>query len=182
MLRAGYVAFGVAFLALAAAAYASGELVLLALAAGLAGGLLLALSKDDLPKGAGIAMLAYFALTVLAFAASTPITFGRGYFVNDKPSAMFADVYYYVVLAYPIMLAATALAASWERELGPRALLACALAGSALWAVLNYVLVPHGSEAQVETANALLQGLAALSALVGAAGAAWATLRPDEYA
>ncbi|GEM_PF-6413781 len=187
MLRAGYGAFGVAFLSLAGAQLA-GNLVLLALLAGLAGGLCLALSKDDLPKWAGLAMLAYFALSLLAFLAATPITIGRGggYFVNDKPSAVFDALYYYVVLAFPIMLGATALASTWERELPPRALLMGAVAGSALWAVLSYALVPRVDPSlgvgAATAQNNLLALLAAASALAGAAGAAWAASRPDEYA
>jgi hypothetical protein len=186
MLRAGYVAFGVAFLALAGAAYLSGGLVMLGLAAGLAGGLLLAFSRDELPKWAGIAMVTYFALSLLAFLAATPITLGKqgGYFINDKPSAVFEDLQYYVFLVFPIMLGATATAATWEREWPPRVLLIASLAGSTLWAVLSYALVPPSGStvAAAATQNNILSILAALAALAGAAGAAWAATRPDEYA
>lgn len=190
MLRAGYVSFGVAFLAVAGAEVGFGALLLLALAAALAGGFFLAFSQDDVPKWAGLAILAYFGLTVLAFLASTPVTInkGGGYFVNDNPSAFFADLYDYVVLAFPIMLAATAFAAAWEREAGPRVLLALAGAGAILWAVLSFALVPQGGgkasavAAAASAQNSILNAVALASAVAGVAGAAWAALRPDEYA
>ena len=188
-LRAGYVAFCVAFLAVGASIVGAGALFLLALLAALVAGILFALSRDELPKWAGIALLAYFGLSVLAFLAATPITIGKqgDYFVNDKPSSMFHDAYDYVVLAFPIMLGGAALASAWERERGPKTLLFAGLAASVVWAALSIALVPTAGKATLEVASAqtqnhLLDLLAVAACIASAAGALWAALRPDEYA
>src|SRR5687768_15782801 len=77
MLRAGCAALGLAFAALAAT-LAVPTLILGGLALGFLAGILLAFSDDELPKWAGISLVAYFVLTALAFVATTPITIQRG--------------------------------------------------------------------------------------------------------
>lgn len=190
LLRAGYLVFGLAFLAIAATELGVGAALFLGLAASLVAGILLAFSQDDVPKWAGIVMVAYFAFSVLMFLASTPITInkGEGYFVNDSPSKTFAAVFDYALLAFPIMLAAAAFIAVWERERGPRILLGISIAGAILWAVLSFLLVPEAGgrtsavAAAAASQNRLLDAVAVGAALLGAAGAAWAAWRPDEYA
>jgi hypothetical protein len=185
LLRAGYAAFCVAFLAVAVTIQGAGVAFFLGLLAALVAGFLLAFSRDELPKWAGLALLAYFGLTILAFLAATPVTIdkGGGYFVNDKPSATFQAVSGYLVLAFPIMLGGAALAAAWERERGPKTLLFAALAASVVWAVLSFALLPPSAQATAaQSQNHLLDLLAVAACLVGAAGALWAALRPDEYA
>lgn len=182
LLRAGYAAFAVAFLAVVAS-LAAGAFLLVAILAALAGAFLLTWSRDELPKWAGLAMLGYFALTLVAFAASTPITInkGGGYFLNDAPSPVFAQLFYYIGFAFPVMLGATALAATWERERGVRNLLLASLAGFVLMALLTFALRPS-SPGAAAMQGGLLKLLAAAAALAGVAGAAWAAARPDEYA
>jgi hypothetical protein len=182
VLRAGYGAFAVSFAAFAGSAYV-GELLFLALLSGVVGGFLLAFCDDDLPKWAGIALLGYFALMVIVFLATTPVTInkGGGYFINGAPPEFGPLVLYYVGFVSPVMLAATALAAAWEREWTVRLLLVGALAGCALFAILTFILVPTGS-AQAHQQGALLGILFALSGGCGVAGCLWATARPQEFA
>lgn len=188
MLRLGYGALGLSFVAFGASVLV-GVLVFLAIPLAMVGGILLALSGDDLPRWAGLALLLYFVVTVLAFLAATPITVRLDFFsgfVNDDPSPVASLVVDYLVLAIPLMMAAAASAAAWEREWPPRLLLGGAILGYVLVTILGIVLVPSGS-ADEAAAVALQQGdllrsLFAVSAAAGALGALWASGRPDEYA
>lgn len=186
MLRAGYAGLGLAFAAMAAT-LAVPSLILGGLALAFAGGVLLAFAEDDMPKWAGIILIVYFLLSALAFVATTSVTINQGgerYFF--APPNMFGDVIYWIGLVSPIMLAAATIAAVWEREPAPRYLLAGALAGMLLFAILTVVLTP-GGEGVTDAARAsesqgdMLQTLFALSAGVGAVGALWAASRPDSY-
>lgn len=188
MLRLGYGALGLSFVAFGASVLV-GALVFLAIPLAMAGGVLLALSGDDLPRWSGVALLLYFLVTVLAFLAATPITvrleFFKG-FINDDPSPIATAVLDALVLALPLMMAATASAAAWEREWPPRLLLGGAAFGYVLVTILGIVLVPSGN-AVTARSTALAQGdllraLFAVSAAAGALGALWAAGRPDEYA
>jgi hypothetical protein len=188
MLRLGYGALGLSFVAFGASVLV-GSLVFLAIPLALAGGVLLGLSGDDLPRWSGVALLLYFVVTILVFLAATPITvrldFFKG-FVNDDPSPVATLVLDYLVLALPLMMAATASAAAWEREWPPRLLLAGAILGFVLVTILGMVLKPSG-QAELARSSALAQGellrtLFALSSAAGALGALWAAGRPDEYA
>lgn len=193
-LRAGYAALALALFALAGSAL-SGALLLLALPCALAGGILLALSRDDLPRGAGITLLAYFLLTLVFFLLSSPITLRGNYFVNGAPPALAEAVYGYLVLALPVFIVAAGLVASWEREWPARTTFLVALIGFLLVGVLNYTLLPSApssetatsaeilaARAKAETYGHILQGLFAVFALAGAIGATWSAARPDEYA
>lgn len=206
VLRSGYATLGLAFLALAASV-AVPSLVLPALLAALVGGILLAFSDDELPKWAGIVLVTYFALVLLAFLAATPITIdkGEGYFVNSAPPALANDIVYWMGLLSPLILSGVGILAAWEREKAPRTLLIGALAGFLLVAGLTITLdtdvdpdcavTQNASTANAEcfaaaqnAANELkergrmLSYLSALSAGVAAVGALWAASRPDEYA
>lgn len=191
-LRLGYGAIGAAFAALAASTFVA-PLLFLGLLLALAGGFLLAFSDDDVPKWAGLALLAYFLVALLAFLAATPITIDRGdgYFVNAAPPDLANKVTEYLVLFSPLMLGATAVAAAWEREHPPRFLLMGAVAGFVIVAALSLVLLPkvvdpsdpEGVSSAVAAARqqgALLSTLFAVSAAAGAAGALWAATRPEE--
>lgn len=181
VLAAGYAAFAVAFAALAGSAYA-GALLLPALALGLAAALLLAFSQDELPKWAGLVLLAYFLLIVAAFLLATPITIRRGgsYGIEPLDRALAENVLYYLGLASPMMLGGTALAAAWERENAARLLLFGSVGGFLVVAALTVLL---GAETQAAAASQgdLLQLLFALSAVAGAAGATWSAIRPQEF-
>lgn len=202
LLRMGYAGLGLAFAGIAASVYAP-TFLLPALALAIVGAILLAFSADDLPKWAGIALLAYFALTVLAFVAATPITIdkGDGYFVNSAPTLLAQEAFSWLTIAAPLMLAGTAALASWEREAAPRVLLIGAIAGFVLVGALTVALVPEideecavdpeapGCEGAAQRAAAegrqqgdMLRLLTAVSAAAGAAGALWAAGRADEYA
>ena len=184
ILRAAYAALALAFAALAASVYVP-SLLVPGLGLALLSGLLLALCGDDLPKWAGIALLAYFALTVLVFVAATPITIdkGDGYFVNPQPLALAAEAFTWLSLAAPLMLAGAAALASWERELPSRSLLVGALAGFLLVGILSVLLVPGELDADAARRQGdIVKAIFAVSAAAGAAGAAWAAARPDEYA
>lgn len=199
VLRSGYAAFGLSILALAGSFVpALGWLILLSALVAVAGAILLVFSDDDIPRWAGIAFLAYAALTFVVFVAATPATirfsFWNG-FVNSEPHALWSALQAYLLLALPLMTAATALVAAWEREHGARILLAGAVAGILMVGVLTVVLSPDAPEeggsgsdadlarAQSEAASQgrLLNTLLALSAGAGAAGAVWAAARPDEF-
>lgn len=187
-LRAGYAALGLAFGALAASAVAGG-LLLVGLLVALVGGILLAFSRDDLPKYAGLVLVAYFVLSIVAFLAASPVTIkgsGGSYFVNGAPPDLADDVMYYVGLASPLMLGATAVLAAWEREWAPRLLLWGAVGGFVLVALLSILLRPGGTDASAiaaaEAQAGLVSNLFMVSALAGAAGALWAAGRPDSYA
>lgn len=198
-LRAGYAVLAVAFAAFAGAHYL-GALLLLGLVLALVGGIVLAFSDDDLPKWSGIAVIAYFLLTALAFFATTPITIDRGgssyYFA---PPDLTTLVLYWMGLLSPLVLAGAGLVASWERERPPRALLVGALLGFALVATLSATLQPDldpkcaadpdaegcagaaaAAAAQAQQQSSLIAILFALSGACGAAGCAWAALRPQE--
>lgn len=185
ILRAGYASLGLAFVALAAT-MAVGSLLLAGLGLAFLGGLLLAFSDDDLPKWSGLALVAYFVLSVLAFLAATPVTINRGdgYFVNPAPPELAGDVLYWMGLVSPLILAAAAIGAVWERERAPRVLLFGAVGGFLLVALLTIVLVPKGASpvAIAEAAQAqarMLEVLFAVSAAAGAGGTLWAASRPD---
>lgn len=188
MLRGGYAAFGLAYVALAASV-----LVQAALPAGLVlvlvGAILLSLSQDDLPKWSGLALVGYYVVTLLAFVASTPITINKGgrYFVNDAPPELANALFSYLVLALPLMLGAATLAAAWEREWPPRLLLCGSIGGFLLVGILSIFLLPNGEDVTEAAQSAklqadLIQTLFAVSAAAGAVGALWAATRPDEYA
>lgn len=188
VLRLGYGALGAAFLALTASVVAP-FLLPASLVLAFAGGLLLAWSDDDLPKWAGIALVAYFVISLVAFLAATPATIRlRGFsgFFNSEPSALARAVFDYLVLAMPLVLAGTATASVWEREWPPRLLLAGAVAGFILVGLLSVVLNPRDvSSIDVAQATAqanMLRGLFSISAAAGAIGAFWATARPEEVA
>lgn len=184
MLRAGYVSLGLAFAALAGSISVP-TLVVPGLALAFLGGLLLALSGDDLPKWAGITLMSYFVLTALLFIAATPITInrgGEGYFVNRAPPALADEIFYWVGLVSPLILGGAAVAAVWERERPPRLLLMGAVGGFVLVALLSVVLIPRDVGGGADTQGRLLQILFALSAASGAAGALWAAGRADETA
>ena len=185
VLRAGYVALGLAFLALAGASVA-GSLLIPGLLLAFAGAIVLLFSQDDLPKWAGITLLAYYALLVLAFLAATPITIRKGGAFGFEPLApdLAADVEYYLGLVFPLMLTATSLAAAWERERPVRYLLLAAALGFVLVAILTVVQRPGGATstdvARAAAQGSLLAALIGLSALAGAAGTFWSAARPEE--
>lgn len=188
VLRAGYASFALAFGALAASALA-GSLVLAALAIALLGALLLLFSDDDLPKWAGIVLLAYFGLIMASFLLATPITVRRGGSFGIEPPnpALATNVLYYLGLASPLMLAGTALAAAWERERPARLLLLGAVGGLVVVAILTVTVTPSGADAAAVARAAasqgnLLQLLFGLSAVAGAGGALWSAARPEEFA
>lgn len=187
MLRAGYACFALAFAALAASAVA-GSLLLAGLALAAVAAILLLFSDDDLPKWAGVALVAYFLLIGLAFVLATPITIRRGgNFGIEPPNPQLAStVLYYLGLGSPLMLAGTALASAWERELPPRLLLMGGLGGFVLVAFLTVALAPAGTDASAVARAAaqgnLLRVLFALSALAATLGAAWGAARPEEFA
>lgn len=188
VLRSGYAALGLAFLALAAG-YVVDSLVILGLVIALVGGLLLAFSDDDLPKWAGIALIAYFIVTVLAFFAATGITIkigGEQFFWNDSPADAAAQITTWIFLVSPLMLAGAAIVASWERENAARFLLFGAVGGFVLVAILSILLVPSGTGpaaiASAERQGDMVQGLFAASAAAGALGSLWAAGRADASA
>lgn len=182
VLRSGYVCFGLAFAALGASLIAPAGLALVLLL-GLSGGVLLAFSDDEMPKWAGLALLVYFVISLVAFLAATPVTvrldFFKG-FINSEPSSLASAVSRYLALALPVMLGGTAIAAAWEREVPPRALLVAAVGGFILVGILDVALVPSG-QGSAQAQGGLLKALFGVSALAGAVGAAWAAARPDEY-
>ena len=202
VLRAGYGALGFAFAGLAGSVYVP-SLLVPALALSIAAGVLLAFSDDPIPKWAGLALLAYFAVTVLVFLAATPITIDKGgrYFVNATPTVFAREAFSWLVLAAPLILVGAAILSSWEREVPARILLLGALGGFVVVAALTVVLVPEvepacesdpfapGCEGAAARAAAegerqadMLRILTAVSAGAGAAGMIWAAGRPDEYA
>lgn len=203
LLRAGYGGLGIAILCLSGSFVpAAGWLVLLSPIVAVVAAGLLAFSRDDIPKWAGIAFLAYAALSFAAFVASTPTTiklsFWRGW-ANQDPSPVAQAFQEYLLLALPIMVAATALVAAWEREDGARLLLAGALVGIIAVGGLTIALTPttgagddgslpgDGSEdilqaqARARSQANLLSILLVLSAGAGAAGSFWAAARPEDY-
>ena len=187
VLRAGYAAFAAAF-AVLVASVAAGSLLPYALLVGLAAALLLVFSDDDLPKWAGVVLVAYFALILVAFLLATPITVRTGgSFGIEPPNPRLAEqVGYYLGALSPLMLAGTALAAAWEREKPARLLLMGAVGGLLVVGVLTFALRPAGTaltDVQRAASQAsLLNLLFAISALSGAAGAAWSAARPQEFA
>lgn len=186
MLRAGYAGLGIAFVALAAT-LAVPSLILAGLGLAFVAGILLAFTDDHLPKWAGIAVIVYFVLSIVAFLAVTPITINRGgesFFVNAAPPGLADNVIDWMGRLAPLLLCGAALAAVWERERTPRLLLFGALGGFVLHAVLYIVLTPGGDDINAAITSAqsqarLLSYLFALSAAVGAVGVLWATTRPD---
>lgn len=188
LLRWGYAALGLSFVAFAASTVL-GAAALAGIALALVAGVLLALSGDDLPRWAGLALVLYFVVTLLVFLAATPVTVRlesfRG-FVNDDPSPLAEAVFGYLVMAMPLMMAATGVASAWEREWPPRLLLWGSLAAFLLVSVLHVVLAPTQADelgaARGETYGRLMTSLFGLSGAVGALGALWAAARPDEYA
>ena len=184
MLRAGYGGLALAFGGIAAGAYVP-TLLLPALALALVAGLLLAISDDDLPKWAGLAIIAYFVLTVLVFLAATPITIdkGDGYFLNAAPTEVAQEAFYWLTFAAPLMLAGAAIVASWERELPSRVLLLGAVGGFILVGILTVALIPKDlSVDSAKQQGEMIKILLALSAAAGASGVLWAAGRPEEYA
>lgn len=185
MLRSGYATLGVAFAALAASILLP-ALVLPGLALAFVAGGLLAFSADELPKWAGLALVGYFVLTLILFLAATPITIDRGesVFVNPAPPALAEEVFYWLGLLSPLILAGAALAAAWERERTPRGLLLAGLGGFLLVALLSIFLVPGDADAATAAASQgrIVRTLFALSAAACAAGAFWSAARPREVA
>lgn len=188
LLRWGYGAFGLSLAAFGVSAI-QGYAVFLAILLAFAGAVLLSLSGDDLPRWSGVAMLLYFLVTALAFFAATPVTirleFFKG-FVNDDPPAILSAVFDHLVLAMPVMVVGTVIAAAWEREWPPRVLLVGSVVGFILVSLLHFVLEPPGTDleaiAEAERQGNILRILFGVSAAVGALGALWAASRPDEYA
>lgn len=188
-LRGGYAGLALAFAALAAGAWVS-SLVIPGLAVALLAGALLAFSDDDRPKWAGIALLVYFGVTVLAFVAASGFTInvrGQRFFFNDSPAETISIITSWITLVSPLMIAVAASAAIWDRERPPRVLLGGAIAGFLLVAVLTVVLVPTdvgdavlAAEA-AQTQGRMLRILFAVSAATGALGALWAAGRPESY-
>jgi hypothetical protein len=185
MLRAGYAALGLAFLSLAV----SPGLVIAGLGLACLGGLLLAFSRDDIPKWAGVALLAYFVVTALAFFAAQSLTIrlggDRSHYEPLSPG-LGAQLYLYLSEISPFVVAACAVAAAWEREIPARALALGAAGGFVLAAVLTFTLTPHGPNvdaiaASARTQAAIVRALTTLAALAGAAAAAWSAARPEEY-
>lgn len=187
VLRVGYGAYALAFAALAASA-ASPGLLLAALAIGFLGGLLLVFSDDDLPKWAGLVLVGYFLVILVAFLLATPITVRRGgsYGIEPPNPALASTVLYYLGSLSPLLLAGSALTAAWERERPARLLLMGAVGGLIVVAVLTVVLVPTGaSPDDIKRATSqgnLLQVLLGISALAAAVGAGWSAARPEEFA
>lgn len=185
VLRAGYAAFALAFAALAASA-AAGALLPLALLVGFVGAVLLLFCDDDLPKWAGVVLLCYFGLILVAFILANPITVRKGgSFGIEPPNPELATtVTYYLGALSPLMLAATAAAAAWERERPARLLLIGAVGGFLVVGILTFALRP-GSVEEVQRAASqgnLLRLLLGVSALSAAVGAAWSAARPEEFA
>lgn len=189
LLRWGYGALGLSFAAFGASVVAGG-LIFVGILFALLGGLLLALSGDDLPRWAGVALLLYFLVSLAAFVAATPVTvrleFFKG-FVNDDPSPLATALFDHLVLALPLVIGGTAVAAAWEREWPPRILLWGALGGFVVVAILTVALLPSGdatraSFSTAQTQGRLLEILFGLSGGLGTLGALWAATRPDEYA
>lgn len=198
VLRAGYVALAAAFVSIAASPYV-GAFLLLGLLLALAGAILLVFSRDELPRYAGLGLILYFLVSLAVFVASTPTTIrsgGANYFVNDDPNPALAVVYQDLLLGLPLMVAGALTVAVWERERAPRLLTVGALVGGGIWFVLFLLLAPGAdvggvnvtaeqaalSASRAVTNARLMDALLALSALCGAAGAGWASARPDEYA
>lgn len=188
ILRAGYAALGLAFLALAGST-ASGALLLAGLAVGFVASILLLFSDDELPKWSGGVILAYFVLFVISFLFASTITVrsGGAYHLEFPATALFDQVKTWLSLAFPLFLAGTTIAAAWERELPARWLLIGAACGFVLVAILTVTLTPTGQQATEIAQSGQRQGnatiiIGALSALAGAAGAMWSAARPDEYA
>jgi hypothetical protein len=181
LLRAGYALLGLVFLALAGSAYL-GQLVIAALALAFVAAVVLAFTDDELPKWAGIALLVYFVVTAAVFLLSVPIKY-RAYYVDPSVSG---DVSYYLFLFSPLILAAAAIVAAWERERPVRFLLVGGLVGFVIVGVFTVVLVPRGTDpsalAAAQGEANLLLALLAVSALAAAAGAFWSSARPEEYA
>lgn len=182
VLRAGYASLALAFAALAGSAY-SGMLLLPALVLAFAGAILLLFSGDDLPRWAGVVLLAYFVLIAIAFILSTGVTIRKGgaYGIEAPDRELAVDVTYYLGLALPLMLALAAVAAAWERENAARFLLVGGTGGFLVAAALTTVLDPSGVDAAASQGN-LLELLFALSAIAAATGAGWSAARPEEYA
>lgn len=187
VLRAGYLSLGLAFAALTGS-IAIGALLLLGFVIALVAGILFAFSDDDLPKWSGLALVAYFLLSVLAFMAATPITIERGgnYFVNAAPPRLASDVLQWMGLIAPLFFAAVAVGAMWEREPAPKWMAVGGLVGFFLFAVMSIALVPSGSDPSMAADSAraqgsILQGLFAVSAAVLTVSLVWATARPDSW-
>jgi hypothetical protein len=186
VLSAGYAAFGAAFAILVASAWV-GALLPYALLVGLAAAVLLLFSDDDLPKWAGIVLVAYFGLIVAAFLLATPITVrtGGSYGIEPPHPRLAEQVGYYLGALSPLMMAGTALAAAWERETPARLLLVGAVGGFVIVGVLTFALRPGGTDlVEVQRAASqadLLSLLFAVSALSGAVGAGWSAARPQEF-
>lgn len=180
ILRAGYVALALAFAALGGMTTV-GALLPLGLLLAFVGAILLTWSDDDLPKWAGFVLLAYFLLSIVAFLAATPMTINKGgrYFINAAPLGFADDIFNYLTFASPLMIGAAAVLAAWDRERPPRLLIWGAVAGFALFALLNIFLSPSGEDA-ARSQGSLLANLLLVSALAGAAGAAWSAARPEE--
>lgn len=187
LLRAGYACFALAFASLGASAVA-GSLLLVGLLLALIAAVLLVFSDDELPKWAGIVLVAYFVLIGAAFLLATPITIRRGgNFGLEPPNPQLAStVLYYLGLASPLLLAGTALAAAWERERSPRLLLMGALGGFVVVALLTVAVAPSGTDpdaiARATSQGNLLRLLFSLSSIAATVGAAWSAARPEEYA
>lgn len=204
VLRAGYGTLAFAIACLSGTFVSSlGWLVLVSPVAAFVGAVLLAFSQDDIPKWAGLAFVVYAVLTFAAFLAATPTTIHFKFLAgtaNPNPHPVAVALQDYLLVALPIMLLATALVASWERENGVRLLLAGALVGIVAAAGMTLTLgadedasggdgnqtaeeidaEQRAARARAASQGDLLKWLLGLSVLAGAAGAAWAAARPDE--
>lgn len=188
VLRGGYGSLGLAFVALAGGAWVP-SLVVPGLGLAFLAGILLAFSDDDRPKWAGIALVVYFAVTVLAFLVASGTTInirGQRFFLNDSPPETLGTITSWITLLSPLMLAGAAIAATWDRERPPRVLLVGAVGGFVVVALLSVILTPAGIDSAAAATSAQAQGrmlqlLFAVSAVAGAAGALWAAGRPESY-
>jgi hypothetical protein len=183
LLRVGYAALGLTFVALAATFSPVGQAFLaLGLLVGFVGAGALMLSGDHLARWAGIAIVAYFLLCALAFIGSNGATIRVGdtiIFFNDAPSPFFDALFDYLVLGITFLFTAAALVAVWEVG-APRWLLVGATGGFVLLAILTVAITPDAGSLDGGGESRSLAALFALFALVGAAGAFWASARPVE--
>lgn len=182
LLRTGYAALGLTFLAFAATfSPAAGILLGVGLLAGFVGAGVLAFSDEDLPKWAGISIVAYLLLCLVAFLASSGATIrigGTSYFVNDSPPPLFDALADYLILGLPFLIAGAALVAVWEAG-HPRWLVMGAAVGFVVVALLTLLFTPDTVAEDVAGQNQGLAILFALAAVAGAIGSFWASARPE---
>ena len=185
LLRAGFGALAFAFLSLAGAPLA-GLLLPLGLLAAFAGAGLWAFSRDELAKWAGIGLLTYFGVSLVTFLAATPVTIRLDFFsgfLNAEPSRFASELFGYLILLSPLMLAAAAAVAAWEHGPTPRYLLIGATLGFVIVGFLTIALTPNATDptaaARATTTGNVLASLLQLVAVVATVGAIWAASRSE---